>query len=173
MFLIPGKYIALATFPGVIIHELGHRIACKLAGVQVYETCYFRFGNPAGYVIHEPTARYAGTFLITVAPFLFNSTIAILMFFIAPHTSVLGVLFYWLGFSIGMHAFPSPGDSSSLWQHSIYIWRQNPIALLGFPIVILIVLANILSVIWFDLIYAVLLLFLVNHEAVTNFFSET
>jgi hypothetical protein len=173
MSLIPGKFIALLTFPGVIIHELGHRIFCELVGVQVYKTCYFRFGNPAGYVIHEAPERYSSTFLIAVAPFIFNTIVALTMFSIAPHISVISVLFYWLGFSIGMHAFPSSGDAASLWQHTMRIWKQNPIALLGLPFVLLILLANILSVIWFDLIYAALLWFLVNHNAVTHFFSRT
>lgn len=173
MLLIPGTFIALLTFPGVVIHELGHRIFCQLVGVRVYKTVYFRFGNPAGYVIHEAPARYSSTFLITVAPFIFNTIVALTMFFIAAHTSVMTVLFYWLGFSIGMHAFPSSGDASSLWQHTIRIWRQNPLALLGLPFVLLIVIANILRVIWFDLIYAAVLFFLVNHTAVTNFFSQT
>ena len=39
--------------------------------------------------------------------------------------------------------------------------RRNPLILLAFPVVGLIRLANMLSVIWFDLLYAVALLLLV------------
>jgi len=172
MFLISRKLITVLTFPGVIIHELGHRLACLLAGVHVYKTCYFRLGNPAGYVIHEPPVNYGATFLISVAPFLFNTVIAIIMFLIATNTSLYSGLFYWLGFSIGMHAFPSSGDASSLWQHSKSVWLRNPLALLGFPIIVLILLANILRVVWFDLFYAVGLLFLAHAQVATDLFTE-
>jgi len=59
---IPGKVVSLLTFPGVIVHELAHKIFCEMAGVQVYEVCYFRFGNPAGYVKHEPVSELIKSF---------------------------------------------------------------------------------------------------------------
>jgi len=42
--------IALVTFPGIILHEWAHKFFCDRTGVPVYKTCYFRLGNPAGYV---------------------------------------------------------------------------------------------------------------------------
>jgi hypothetical protein len=52
MFFIPGPVIAAITFPGVILHETAHLFFCKLFKLQVYNVCYFRFGNPAGFVLH-------------------------------------------------------------------------------------------------------------------------
>jgi hypothetical protein len=65
---------------------------------------------------------------------------------------------YWLGVSIAMHSFPSSGDADNLWHYSKAAWRHNPLAVLGLPIVILIKIANVLSIIWFDLFYAIALL---------------
>ena len=163
MFFIPGTLIAVLTFPGIIIHELAHKVACDWTGVKVYETCYFRVGNPAGYVVHESVYNYRGAFLITVAPFLINTFIALVVFAIAVNvpSSIqwIAVVLYWFGISIAMHSFPSSGDAGNLWDYSKAALRYNLWALFGFPIAILIILADILSVIWFDLIYAVALLF--------------
>ena len=160
MLFIPGTLIAILTFPGVIVHEAGHRLFCSLAGVRVYKTCYFRLGNPAGYVIHGPVHSYGAGFLICVAPFIVNTAVALLIFSIASNVYSSAVAFplYWLGISIGMHAFPSSGDADNLWRYSKAVWRHNPLAVLGFPAVILIKIAAVLSIIWFDLFYAIALL---------------
>lgn len=160
MLFIPGKLIAILTFPGVIVHEAGHRLFCSLAGVRVYKTCYFRLGNPAGYVIHGPVQNYGAGFLICVAPFIVNTAIALLIFSIAVNVSSIAVALplYWLGISIGMHAFPSSGDADNLWRYSKAAWRRNPLAVLGFPAVIIIKIAAVLSIIWFNLFYAIALL---------------
>ena len=162
MFLIPGALIAILTFPGVIVHEGGHRLFCSLAGVRVYKTCYFRLGNPAGYVIHGPVHSFGAAFLISVAPFIVNTAIALFIFSIAVDASSNVVAFplYWLGISIGMHSFPSSGDADNLWGYSKVALRHNPLAILGFPVAILIKMAAVLSIIWFDLFYAIALLLL-------------
>ena len=159
-----GWPIAILTFPGIIVHELAHKFFCNRANVPVYKTCYFRLGNPAGYVIHGPVNSYVKAFLINIAPFIVNTCVAFLIFLVAVNASSLGIttyLLYWLGISIAMHSFPSSGDADNLWSYSKKAWRRNPLALLGFPVVGLIKLATILSAIWFDLLYAIALLLLV------------
>ncbi len=166
MIVIPGTIIAILTFPGVIMHEYAHKLACEKTGVRVYEVCYFRLGNPVGYVQHAPPRTYKQAFLITVAPFLVNSIIAIAIFIIALMTPItfeiwkikVRYILYWLGVSIAMHAFPSSHDAKNLWDFTWRVWKRKPYILLGLPIVALIYLANLLSYIWFDLIYALFLL---------------
>jgi|Deesub1362B_J571_1020462.scaffolds.fasta_scaffold10338_2 hypothetical protein len=166
--IIPGEVVSALTFPGVIVHELGHELACKAVGLQVYRVCYFRFGNPAGYVEHSPPTRYRESFIITVAPFFVNSFFAIIFFAIAlsiPSSIKISFfeiryLFYWLGFSIGMHAFPSSGDAKSLWDFTKRMWRRNPLIILGVPVIALIKIADVLSIAWFDLIFALGLMYL-------------
>ncbi len=154
--------IALVTFPGIILHEWAHKFFCDRTKVPVYKTCYFRLGNPAGYVIHGPVDNYGKTFLIATAPFLVNTAVAVILFFIAViiPLSLITYLLYWLGISIAMHSFPSSEDADNLWRYSKRALRRNPLALFGFPVVGLIKLAGILSAIWFDLLYAVALLIL-------------
>lgn len=154
-----GILVTWATFPGVILHEWGHKFFCDRAGIPVYEVKYFGFGDPAGYVRHGEITRYRDAFLVTIAPFIINSIFAIAMF-ILPVFKVNGTIdlfFMWLGASFAMHAFPSDGDAKHLWAHSQSSWRANPVALIGFPLVIVIFIANLLRIFWFDLIYAVVL----------------
>lgn len=158
-----GWLVALITFPGIMLHELAHKLCCHLARVPVYKTCYFRLGNPAGYVLHEPTNNYGKAFLIDTAPFIFNTIISLILYAIAI-TIPLGLIaciLFWLGISIAMHSFPSIGDADNLWNASKQAWKRNPMALLGFPIVGLIKLAALTKAIWFDLLYAIVLLVLV------------
>lgn len=154
--------IALVTFPGIILHEWAHKFFCDRTKVPVYKTCYFRLGNPAGYVIHGPVDNYGKAFLIATAPFLVNTAVAVILFFIAEiiPLGLITYLLYWLGISIAMHSFPSSEDADNLWHYSKRALRRNPLALFGFPVVGLIKLAGILSAIWFDLLYAVALLIL-------------
>jgi hypothetical protein len=121
MLFIPGFVIAILTFPGVIVHEAAHRFFCDLAHVPVYDVCYFRIGNPSGYVIHGPTKSLRASFLITIGPLLINTLLCAVICF-APAISlslnvanapIVFVLLGWLGLSIGMHAFPSPQDAAN------------------------------------------------------------
>ncbi len=159
-----GWLIAILTFPGIIVHEWAHKFFCNRANVPVYKTCYFRLGNPAGYVIHGPVNSYVKAFLISTAPFIVNTSIAFLIFLVAtnasPSLGTITYLLYWLGISVAMHAFPSSGDADNLWSYSKKAWRRNPLALFGFPVVGLMKLGTVLSTIWFTLLYAIALLLL-------------
>ncbi len=165
MFFIPGWLVAIVTFPGVIVHEAAHMLFCKLRGVVVLDVCFFRFGNPAGYVVHEETEDFTTTFLVCVGPLLVNSVLC--MVFCFP--SLMPIKFFdlgdpldyglmWLGISIGMHAFPSTQDASTLWTQAREAAGDfNVLALISFPLVGLIFIANILSIIWFDALYGLAL----------------
>ncbi len=160
---IPGILVAFVTFPGVIVHEAAHMLFCRLRHVPVLDVCFFRFGNPAGYVIHGEVTNFTSAFLISVGPFLVNSLLCLVFCFpafvpvrIFGQTDLLSYFMLWLGISIGMHAFPSTQDARGLWGQARKAARSlNPLALISFPLVICIYLANILSVVWFDYLYGV------------------
>jgi len=155
-----GMIVTWVTFPGVILHEWSHKTFCNIAGVPVYEVKYFTFGNLAGYVRHGEITRYRDAFLITIAPFIVNTIFAILVFIVSALLyidNIIYIVFVWVGVSFAMHAFPSDVDAQTLWGHTKRKWRRNPVALIGFPLVMLIKLANLLKVVWFDLIYALAL----------------
>jgi len=161
--VIPGFLISIATFPGVIVHEAAHMLFCKLRRVAVLEVCFFRFGNPAGYVVHEEIKDFNSAFLVAVGPFIVNSLLCMFICFPAYlPLKVFGVehplsfVLLWLGVSIGMHAFPSTHDARALWQHARQAAAsRNPLAILSFPLVIAIYAANILSFFWVDYLYGI------------------
>jgi hypothetical protein len=168
---IPGVLVALLTFPGVIVHEAAHVLFCKLRRVAIFEVCFFRIppgeqwfsGAPVGYVLHEPPTDFISSLLISVGPLIVNTVLCLLFCFpaffpIRVHDDfdLLSGFFVWLGVSIGMHAFPSTGDAMVLWNAATAAAaRWNPLAILSFPLVLLILLANIGSIFWLDAIYGV------------------
>ena len=121
---IPGSIISALTFPGVVIHELAHQLFCRFFNIPVYEVCYFRFGNPAGYVIHKETDHWFHQVLVGGGPFFINSILGALIAFPSAlrvfefdgATSFLDGVLIWLGVSIAMHAIPSIGDAKSMWM---------------------------------------------------------
>ncbi|WP_226004502.1 metalloprotease family protein [Natrinema salinisoli] len=161
--------IRIASIPGVVVHEFAHKQACDLVGVPVLDVVYFRFGDPAGYVRHAQPERYRASFVVSVAPFLVNTVVAFVAFLgFATLVSTSGdirggsseriaamIVLGWFALSIGMHAFPSTGDANTLWQRSRAEWRRSPQVLLGVPFVIVIYVANLLSWLWADVLYAV------------------
>jgi hypothetical protein len=174
--IIPGFLVALATFPGVIVHESAHFLFCKLRGVAVFDVCFLRVGNPAGYVVHERPQDFLSAFLISTGPFFINSLLCFIICFpVFLPLRVFGVedpvsyILMWLGLSIGMHAFPSTQDASVLWTEArIAAQHWNPLAIATLPLVGVIYLANIGSIFWLDYLYGVLIGFglpeyLLNH----------
>jgi len=155
---IPGFIISIITFPGVIAHEFAHKLFCQLTGTRVREVCYFRFGNPAGYVVHDQPTSVWKHILIGIGPFFVNTTIGLAIGLLVYFTKGQGMVNYslaWLGVSIAMHSFPSSGDAKCIWSA---IWRKgSPVTarIVGTPLVGCIVLGAVGSFFWLDLIYGV------------------
>ena len=159
------QVISAVTFPGVIFHELGHRIFCDLSGVKVLKACYFRFGNPAGYIVHEKPKGFTASFFIATGPFITGSLFALLFYRMGQYYSsdmFWQVLFYWLGFSVAVNCFPSNTDAKSLLRDCNRHIRHNLFAIFGYPFVVLIFLANSLYAVFFDVLYALFLLYLIH-----------
>lgn len=169
MLIIPGPIVSLLTFPGVIVHEAAHRFFCDVAKVPVYAVRYFRFGNPAGYVQHGEVPNLKASFLISVGPLIVNTILCALFTFpIAFPLRMLGVekgmgLFVvvaWVGYSIGMHAFPSNEDMKHF-SASVHAEKGRGLLFVFAKLFEwLMKLAHLLSFFWFDLIYAVLISFI-------------
>lgn len=162
-----GQIVTLLTFPGVVAHEIGHMFFCKRFNIKIYKVCYFRFGNPAGYVIHEEPQNFKQSFFVDVGPFIVSNVFAIIAFVLAVYfmnnIENLGFFFGWLGVSFAMHSFPSKEDAKSLWSVTKKHSQKNSVLkLIGYPFVIIIYMANLLSFFWFDLIWAFLLYQLVK-----------
>jgi len=178
--IIPGIVISVLTFPGVIVHEIAHRLFCRLMNIPVYEVKYFQFQNPCGYVIHEPCVSPWHSLIISVGPFIVNTLLgAIILFPVSIEMSAFGVfdgirngniglgsipflpvklIVYWLGISILMHAFPSVGDASALVAGIIKNKSVNIfMKILTAPVIGLIYIGAVGSIAWLDLGYAMAL----------------
>ncbi len=163
MFFIPGWLISLATFPGVIVHEIAHRFFADIAKVPVFKICYFRVGNPAGYVIHQPAKTLKQSFLISIGPLIVNTALCALITFTAvfpliyleaEEYSGIFLLLAWIGYSIGMHAFPSNEDMNNFLAEIKKSQQKGALLFAAKLFALLLQLANALRFFWFDLIYA-------------------
>jgi hypothetical protein len=160
--MIPGFIITWLTFPGVIIHELAHKLFCQWTGTTVFQVCYFRFGNPAGFVLHERPANVWKHILIGIGPLFVNTGLGLGLGLLEIPFEGIGVLqlpLLWLAVSVAMHSFPSTGDASSIWQA---VWDKSaPVSakILGTPLVGLIFLGALGSIFWLDLMYGMAVVF--------------
>ncbi len=155
--------MSILTFPGIIVHEFSHMFFCKLRKVAVLDVCYFKVGNPAGYVVHESTSNFTTTFLISMGPFFINTLFCLMIclpaympiqFFELSHS--LSYFLIWLGVSIGMHAIPSNQDANNVFYQAKHKIKQgNVLAILSFPLVGMIYLFNLLRFFWIDVAYGI------------------
>jgi hypothetical protein len=158
---IPAILITFITFPGVIVHELAHQLFCRWFKVPVFEVCYFRFGNPAGYVIHEKARTTTQAVLISTGPFFLNTILGFLIALPAALQFKLGAMnpldyiLLYLGVSIAMHAFPSIGDAESLKASVTNDENTSRLSkIFVLPIVGFIYLGAMGSFFWLDFLYA-------------------
>lgn len=127
IYYLPGEAIALMTFPGVIVHELAHHIACDILNVPVYYTKYFHLWNKrAGFVLHKNTKKLSDNVWIAFAPLILNTFIGVILLFPFFSVKALGTdfitssasnLYYfttWLGFSILFNSIPSNQDVENI-----------------------------------------------------------
>lgn len=162
MPIIPGFLISLVTFPGVIVHEIAHMLFCRLANVAIFEVCYFRIGNPCGYVIHEIPAKESQNILIGIGPFIVNSLVGSLISLPAAIPvikfgtgNILDYFLIWLGVSIAMHSFPSTGDAKSIWESVRKPETPLYLKVITAPIVGIIYICAIGSFMWLDFFYGI------------------
>lgn len=151
-----------------MLHEYGHAWACRQLGVRVVNVCYFRFGNPLGYVIHEKTQSALQHIVVATAPFFVSTTVAfavslaatLLLYFHASGdvTDFTTPVCSWLGFSFALHAFPSSGDADAL-------WRDVTGSSFGFfPKILLIPTVGVIRMVqfgnrfWLDTLFAILII---------------
>ena len=168
MIYIPGFLIGWATFPGVIIHEFAHKKACEWRNIPVTEVNYFDLSG-GGHVQHQQPRDYHDTLLISTAPLLFNSVVAVVLWALGGlalatllplplstyQQGLAGLAFSWLALSTGWHAIPSFVDTGHVWGVVKGHWRRSMLAALLLPVVVLLYIANLLKFFWFDAIYSI------------------
>lgn len=159
------RYLYLIfSLPGIVIHEIAHREFCRYYQIPVTETCYFKFGNPPGYVVHAKPRSYIESFMISVAPVFLNTGISLSMgilfaYLVTPFTGFTGLLSnpplsiaaifltVWIGIATGIRALPSDQDANVIWEQTRANW-YNPLIFVVIPIVAVIKVLNWLKVIY-------------------------
>ncbi|WP_341841476.1 metalloprotease family protein [Chitinophaga caseinilytica] len=159
---IPGIIISALTFPGVIVHELAHQLYCRALKVPVFKVVYFQMENPVGYVLHEKPKSLLHSALICLGPFMINTLLGFLIalpsaiqYNLGAGMNILDYAMVYLGVSIAMHAFPSTGDASALWQAAKEDDRPWFTKVIVLPIIGFIYLGALGSFFWLDLIYGI------------------
>jgi hypothetical protein len=161
-------YLRVALLaPGVMLHEFSHHIFCLMTGVRVHKVVYFRFGSPAGFVVHEEPEFYRQIFAIVAGPFFLNSTAAIVLLNMALRQAVrasdatgfaLMVAMLWLGLSSSLQALPSRADAINLFRSSSWhLVHGNPFAVLGYPVVLAMYAAQMARPLGSECFYALLM----------------
>lgn len=162
---------SLLAAPGIIVHEFSHQIFCSLSGVRVFKVKYFQLKNPAGYVEHAQPRGFVQAFFISIGPLILGTVLSLALFWFAlysislypkPYTLYPTPFALWFAFAIATNCFPSDGDAKVLLSEAKrhVFQRFNPFALILFPFVWIIQLANYLKRWYFDWIYAIFLLVL-------------
>jgi hypothetical protein len=162
---------AILALPGIVVHELGHYLLCRLCGATVQEVVFFDASGPSGYVVHSVPRRLAQHASIVVGPLILNSVLGFLLFragasqiadllnqyrLVTPLAVVQVVALTVLGASIALHALPSQADAASLWRVTLdRVGHGQLLALLAVPVALSLILANHLRRYWIDWVYAI------------------
>ncbi|MCK4326923.1 MAG: DUF3267 domain-containing protein [Candidatus Diapherotrites archaeon] len=120
---------SVLLFPGMMLHEISHALACALLGVGV--TKVKLWGRRGASVTHSATTGWKN-FAVAIAPFFVNTALAAValwvghaglqkMVFFEPGKAASLLFFYWLGVSFAYYAFPSEADLNSGWK---VLWRH-------------------------------------------------
>jgi len=163
------SFPTLFVLPGVVVHEIGHYLLCRVCGARVQEVVFFRADGAGGYVVHSVPRWLAQHAVIVLGPLLLNSAVAFLLFrsVVAgadaaetqmlqgfPLASLQVLVALILGASIGLQAIPSYADARSLWNVTLDRLRHGQIlAILAVPGAAALVLVNALRRFWIDWLY--------------------
>jgi hypothetical protein len=117
---------AIIFFPGMILHEISHYIACIILRVKVHKVKLFDLNT--AFVIHDKTNAWKAI-IITLAPFLLNNLLGLeLLNFglrLAETQILLSVLFFWFSVSLFYFCFPSLQDAKNAFNSTIEFYDQR------------------------------------------------
>ena len=106
--------LTVLFFPGVVLHEVSHVIACAVTGVKVHKVKWF--GVTEAFVQHDKPRALSGL-VISLAPLIINN---VLGFFLLRHANesvsadpFAAILFAWAGVSLVIFSFPSKPDAEN------------------------------------------------------------
>lgn len=165
MSFILGYLVRIVTLPGLVVDAFVNKMVCQIMEIEVSKVNYIAIDPKELPVVHAIPDRYYKVFGLSVLPFFIITTVSILIFYLGfwlVNESPAFIIPLYLGISIGAHAFPNTTMGSLLWKSSITeIKSKNYLAIIGIPVVIFIYIARILHIFWLDVLYGIVLFFLV------------
>ena len=163
---IIGILVKFATFPGLIVDSFINKYVVELFNLEVNQIDYFPIEGGPG-VVHEKPNNIYSTIGIALLPFIIQSLLAYIVLYIGINL-IQGTegLASWLGISIAAHSFPNPENGKNLWKTSINEIKENKnvIAIIGFPLALIIYIVRGLHFLWVDILYGFFLLLIVEGE---------
>ncbi len=110
-----NKTLSYIFFPGIILHELSHAIACVVLGVKITKIQWI--SKDGGFVVHEHKKSYK-TIIISVIPFFLNIvySIACALLFNLDVGPLLKVILIWVGASSIFFCLPSKEDVKNVYD---------------------------------------------------------
>lgn len=113
-------------FPGMIIHEFAHYLACILVGVKVYKVKLW--GKEEAYVRHAMPSAWKAI-VITVAPFLLCNWLALEVLRTANsllyNSSWISLIYYWFALSLLYFCFPSDADAKNALEGFVSFYKTK------------------------------------------------
>ncbi|MFA5745255.1 MAG: M50 family metallopeptidase [archaeon] len=126
-----NEIMHILFFPGIILHECAHALACILLGVQIKKIKFI--GKEGGYVVHEDSKDYK-IIIISLFPFLFNILISLLCARVLLSTidPFYKILMVWIGIAALFFCVPSDQDTDNSFDaiKRTYTKKQSAISLL-------------------------------------------
>ncbi|HRS42990.1 MAG TPA: metalloprotease family protein [Candidatus Diapherotrites archaeon] len=110
-----NEIMHILFFPGIILHETAHALACLIFGVKIKKIKFI--DKSGGYVVHEDSKDYK-IIIISLFPFLFNIFIAIICASIIEFTKEPFYIFLlvWIGISALFFCVPSDQDTNNSFE---------------------------------------------------------
>jgi len=107
-----NELMHILFFPGIILHECAHALACLLLGVQIKKIKFV--GKDGGYVIHEDSKTYK-IIIISLFPFIFNILISLLCakIYLLTIDPFYKLLMVWIGIAALFFCVPSDQDTDN------------------------------------------------------------
>jgi hypothetical protein len=163
---ITGLIVAILTFPGVIVRQMAKQFLCYYFAIPVFSVRYFQPWPPVGVLQHEPPSSPLTGIMLIIGQAGINTLLGILIggpavfSFFATDDPIwlkfLELFFIWLGVSLAVHSFPTFKDAEGVKNSMMADRNPTWIRALGAPLVAVMYLGAVGSIIWLDVIYALL-----------------
>ncbi|SDQ27126.1 hypothetical protein [Natronobacterium texcoconense] len=172
---LAGLVFNLVTFPGIVLNGIVQDYYVRKYSVPVArldgdaleelddEELDGRDAEPASDESGEVVVDFYGiddyrsTFAVTLMPFFACSAVAFAVFALSVPLIEGDVPFWWLlawlGGAVGSHTFPNTVATDALWEQSRA--TSSPLKFVGYPLVAVSKVVNLLRFLWIDLVYAV------------------